>query len=49
MYWTNPDSGKIFDVRRIDKNGVNFNGTLYDKHGFDVYGFHRNGTYHDRS
>ena len=47
-YWLDHNSGKVFDVRKFDKNGVNFNGTLYDKHGFDVYGFHRNGTYHDR-
>ena len=46
-YWYD-NSGKVFDVRKFDKNGVNFNGTLYDKHGFDVYGFHRNGTYHDQ-
>ena len=47
-YWLDHNSGKVFDVRKFDKNGVNFNGTLYDKHGFDVYGFHRNGTYHDQ-
>ena len=39
-YWLDHNSGKVFDVRKFDKNGVNFNGT--------VYGFHRNGTYHDQ-
>ena len=33
-YWLDHNSGKVFDVRKFDKNGVNFNGTLYDKHGF---------------